>query len=489
MDVVEIDAASNNGVENVRALREEAVFSPASVKKRVYIIDEVHMLSTSAFNALLKILEEPPEHLVFILATTEIQKVLPTILSRCQRYSFKRISPKAIADRLEYVAKREEISLERDAATLLARLADGSLRDGLSLLDQCSGVERITAEHVLSAMGLAGSFRIAELLQSIAAGDTAAAVSLFESLWRDGKSPATLLGELNALLRDIMLLAVAPNGGTQLLSGGFDDKTLASLKAILKPSAAMEYISIIQESIGKLRDGRDPRIEAELCIIGLCEPKLLDTPERLGMRITKLEKALAEGSFISAPPAPLPVMESPETEKPEEAEGAPGAAFSEEAEADEPPFDMPNEKKVSETDIEFSGYDTESAEAPSELESDDHAEAVTDEPPEPESATTDDSGDIWPALCAELKRTMPPFHLAHLSGAQGELDGDKLVISVAGAFAKNSLEKPEPQELIREAVTKLTGRVMPIKIEEKKASPEAAERLDKLSQFRNVKFE
>ena len=138
LDVVELDAASNNSVDNVRALREEAVFSPASVKKRVYIIDEVHMLSTAAFNALLKILEEPPEHLMFILATTELHKVLPTILSRCQRFAFRRILPRDIEARLEYVAKQEKIDLKPEGAELLARLSDGALRDALSLLDQCA---------------------------------------------------------------------------------------------------------------------------------------------------------------------------------------------------------------------------------------------------------------------------------------------------------------------------------------------------------------
>ena len=137
LDVVELDAASNNGVDNVRALREEAVFTPASVRKRVYIIDEVHMLSTSAFNALLKILEEPPEHLMFILATTELQKVPATILSRCQRHSFRRIDTPELADYIEYIASQERFSLSADAAELIARLADGGVRDALSLLDQC----------------------------------------------------------------------------------------------------------------------------------------------------------------------------------------------------------------------------------------------------------------------------------------------------------------------------------------------------------------
>ena len=229
LDVVEIDAASNNRVEDVRALRDEAVFSPANVNKRVYIIDEVHMLSNSAFNALLKILEEPPAHLMFILATTELHKVPATILSRCQRHSFKRIPVDTIAARLNYVAQQERLDLQPDAAALLARMADGGMRDALTLLDQCSGSDVITTEAVISAMGLAGNLRTARLLQSIADGDTAKPLEQFRSLWQDGKDPAALLDELSMLQRDLLMQAVAPRGGRELLSGGYDSETLRSL--------------------------------------------------------------------------------------------------------------------------------------------------------------------------------------------------------------------------------------------------------------------
>ena len=189
MDVVEIDAASNNGVDNIRALRDEAIFSPATVKKRVYIVDEVHMLSASAFNALLKILEEPPEHLMFILATTELRKVPATILSRCQRFNFRRLDADVIAKRLSYVARNEAINLTEGAARLLARLADGGMRDALSLLDQCSGRELIDENVVLETTGAAGSERIARLLEAIASHDSGAALGLFAELWSDGKGP------------------------------------------------------------------------------------------------------------------------------------------------------------------------------------------------------------------------------------------------------------------------------------------------------------
>ena len=266
LDVVELDAASNNGVDNVRALRDEAVFSPANVRKRVYIIDEVHMLSPSAFNALLKILEEPPAHLMFILATTELHKVPATILSRCQRHSFKRIPVDTIAARLNYVAEQEHLNLQPDAAALLARMADGGMRDALTLLDQCSGSDVITTETVISAMGLAGNLRTAQLLQSIAGGDTAKTLEQFRSLWQDGKDPAALLDELSMLQRDLLMQAVAPRGGRELLSGGYDSETLRTLSGAFTPAQLIANLQSIQDALtamaGKLLAMASPRLRS-----------------------------------------------------------------------------------------------------------------------------------------------------------------------------------------------------------------------------------
>ena len=206
MDVLELDAASNNGVDNVRALREEAVFTPVDVKKRVYIIDEVHMLSTAAFNALLKILEEPPAHLIFILATTELHKVPATILSRCQRHMFKRILPGDIAKRLLVIAGRENIDLTGEAAELLSRLADGSLRDALSLLDQCASENTVDLDRVLSAIGLTGG-EITALLSAVADGDVPEALTRLDTLYADGKVMTSVLEELLSLVRDTLVTA------------------------------------------------------------------------------------------------------------------------------------------------------------------------------------------------------------------------------------------------------------------------------------------
>ena len=221
MDVLEIDAASNNGVDSVRALRDDAVYTPAEVKKRVYIIDEVHMLSLSAFNALLKIIEEPPEHLLFILATTELHKVPATILSRCQRFAFRRIVPEDIVGRLNYIAYQESIELEPDAAAFLARLADGGLRDAVSLLDQCASAAQgaVTVDEACKVLGLAGARQTAALMEAVGRHDAAAALSIFNTQYAEGKDLGAMLDELCAVARDLLILRTAPQAGIQMISG------------------------------------------------------------------------------------------------------------------------------------------------------------------------------------------------------------------------------------------------------------------------------
>ena len=322
LDVVELDAASNNGVDNVRALRDEAVFSPASVRKRVYIVDEVHMLSNSAFNALLKILEEPPEHLMFILATTELHKVPATILSRCQRHSFKRIPVDTITARLNFVAQQEHLNLQPDAAALLARMADGGMRDALTLLDQCCGSDCISTDTVISAIGLAGNLRTAQLLRSIAAGDTAGALEQFRELWQDGKDPSALLDELSMLQRDLLMQAVAPRGGRELLSGAYDPVTLEGLSGAFSTAQLLANLQSIQQTLGAMSSQPNPRIAAELCLIRLCRPELCDDVPTLCARMDKLEQAVYSG----AKPEPQPVHDDvPPWEPPEPSVSAPEA--------------------------------------------------------------------------------------------------------------------------------------------------------------------
>ena len=312
MNVIEIDAASNNGVDDIRDLRDETAYTPSACQYKVYIIDEVHMLSTAAFNALLKTLEEPPAHVIFILATTEIQKVPATILSRCQRHSFKRIPVDTIAARLNYVAQQEHLNLQPDAAALLARMADGGMRDALTLLDQCSGSDVITTETVISAMGLAGNLRTAQLLQSIADGATAKTLEQFRSLWQDGKDPAALLDELSMLQRDLLMQAVAPRGGRELLSGGYDSETLQTLSGAFTPAQLLANLQSIQDALTAMAAQPNPRIAAELCLIRLCRPELCDDVPTLCARVDKLEQAVRSGDIpataASAPAKPAAAL-------------------------------------------------------------------------------------------------------------------------------------------------------------------------------------
>lgn len=472
MDVVELDAASNNGVDNVRALRDEAVYSPAVVKKRVYIIDEVHMLSTSAFNALLKILEEPPEHLLFILATTELGKVPATILSRCQRYRFRRLGPDVIADRIKYVADQENMSLEPEAAELLASLADGSMRDGLSLLDQCSVSQPITAENVRQTIGLAEKQGTVDLLSAINEGDKEKAVRLFEDFWQEGSSPAAVLSELCGMLRDVLILKVAPQGGKELLSAGYDLKTLKLFADSMTNSSILSYIDDIMSCTGSLRDGRDPKITAELCIIGLCDPETGDDLSGLRNRVEKLERAVQSGELLQVKrSAPAPMSDKAE-------------------ENDEPPFDLYDKPAITNKDNFVSNKDNI---VPIESEIPSEPEEVNDIPKAPEQAeaqVSGDSGSPWEKLKAELLKTMPPFHSAHLSDAAGEIDNGTLVIEVTSSFKKTELEKPELQEFIRNAMTAVWGAPTPFKIcENTNGGASNTGKLDELLKFGNVKCE
>ena len=304
LDVTELDAASNNGVDQVRALREEAVYTPSVLKKRVYIIDEVHMLSIAAFNALLKILEEPPEHLLFILATTELHKVPATILSRCQRFSFKRLLPRDIQQQLLRIAQAEQIELSPDGAELLARMANGAMRDALSLLDQCRAVEGVIDNAaVLEVLGLAGATQTVQLTRCVLERRAGDALALFDQLYRGGKDVAALLSEMSDLCRDMTILRAAPDGGSALLTGLYDRKTLADLAGDLPMTRFLYLTETLQQCCAALPDSIRPRTDAELCLLKLCDETLSGDLTALCQRVAALEKG---GVPVPAQPAAAP---------------------------------------------------------------------------------------------------------------------------------------------------------------------------------------
>ena len=517
LDVVELDAASNNGVDNVRALRDEAVFSPASVRKRVYIVDEVHMLSNSAFNALLKILEEPPEHLMFILATTELHKVPATILSRCQRHSFKRIPVDTITARLNFVAQQEHLNLQPDAAALLARMADGGMRDALTLLDQCCGNECISTDAVISAIGLAGNLRTAQLLRSVAAGDTAGALEQFRELWQDGKDPSALLDELSMLQRDLLMQAVAPRGGRELLSGAYDPVTLEELSGAFSSAQLLANLQSIQQTLGAMASQPNPRIAAELCLIRLCRPELCDDVPTLCARMDKLEQTVYSGAIpaprASAPapkakPEPKPVFDDvPPWEPPAPPVSAPKAKPEPKPVHDDvPPWEppappvsapkaKPEPKPVHDDVPPWEPPETVPAPIPEptpepvpEPEPEPIPEPVS--APAPEAAPTEAGTFDWQALCAYMERELPVgiyhFLLDPLQAA-GELADGTLTLHLNKAPAYPMFNKPEIAEKFRLAVQTLTGQNVRVVMQPMDTATQIKQRqIEELTRFPNV---
>ena len=339
MDVLEIDAASNNGVDNIRDLRDDAIYTPSQVKKRVYIIDEVHMLSLSAFNALLKIVEEPPEHLLFILATTELHKVPATILSRCQRFSFRRISQEDIAARLQYVAYQENIDLDESAARVIDRLADCGMRDGLSLLDQCASatVGELTADSVYACLGIAGERRCGEMLSYIAAHNSKGALTLFNQLYTEGKDLGAMLDELACLIRDILVLKTAPNAGITMLSGVASDQEVTELARQLSSGELVRMMNLIQQTLSDFVRSASRRMDAELCIVELCQPELRLDAKSLNARLTRLEDQMKSGSFVVSKPQAASVN-SPASDEMNSPADEPEAPAPEEPVADDVPL-------------------------------------------------------------------------------------------------------------------------------------------------------
>ena len=517
LDVVELDAASNNGVDNVRALRDEAVFSPASVRKRVYIVDEVHMLSNSAFNALLKILEEPPEHLMFILATTELHKVPATILSRCQRHSFKRIPVDTITARLNYVAQQEHLDLQPDAAALLARMADGGMRDALTLLDQCCGNECISTDAVISAIGLAGNLRTAQLLRSVAAGDTAGALEQFRELWQDGKDPSALLDELSMLQRDLLMQAVAPRGSRELLSGAYDPVTLDELSGAFSSAQLLANLQSIQQTLGAMASQPNPRIAAELCLIRLCRPELCDDVPTLCARMDKLEQAVYSGAIpaprASAPapkamPEPKPVFDDvPPWEPPAPPVSAPKAKPEPKPVFDDvPPWEppappvsapkaKPEPKPVFDDVPPWEPPETVPAPIPEptpepvpEPEPEPIPEPVS--APAPEAAPAEAGTFDWQTLCAYMERELPVgiyhFLLDPLQAA-GELADGTLTLHLNKAPAYPMFNKPEIAEKFRLAVQTLTGQNVRVVMQPMDTATQIKQRqIEELTRFPNV---
>lgn len=437
MDVLEIDAASNNGVDNVRDLRDDAIYTPSQVKMRVYIIDEVHMLSISAFNALLKIIEEPPEHLLFILATTELHKVPATILSRCQRFAFRRISQEDIAARLQYVAYQEGIDLDDSAARVLARLADGGLRDGLSLLDQCASatVGELTAERVYACLGVAGEQTCGEMMGYIAAHDTRNALELFNRLYAEGKDLSAMLDELACMARDLLILQTAGNSGIPMLSGVASDKDTLELSRKLSSGELVRMLNLLQTTLAGFTRSASRRMDGELCIVQMCRPELNLDADALNARLTRVEEQLKTGSFTPASPAPA---------------AQPKAAEPVRTEPEKPEPEVPAA-------------------------------------PEPAPAEQMPVG-FWSELCGGIRKELGPPLSGFFAGTpnapvQGALAGDRLELRCANDFTAKMLDKPEILEVVSRKASAMLSRNVRAVVMDQSARPAGNPRLDQLMNF------
>ena len=302
MNVIEIDAASNNGVENIRQIREEVEYAPTEGKYKVYINDEVHMLSIGAFNALLKTLEEPPSYVIFILATTEVHKIPITILSRCQRYDFHRISIETISARLTELLEKEKVAAEEKAVRYIAKAADGSMRDALSLLDQCIAFylgEELTYEHVLEVLGAVDTEVFSSLLRRILGQDIVGAIEQLEEIIIQGRELGQFVTDFIWYLRNLMLVQTADQSAQALEMTKENYEALREESKMVALSVLMRNIRICSELSNQLKFAVSKRVLIEMAIIKMMQPQMEDDIESLRVRLDQIEEKIASGSFVN----------------------------------------------------------------------------------------------------------------------------------------------------------------------------------------------
>ena len=494
LDVVEMDAASNNGVDDIRDLRDETAYTPSACKYKVYIIDEVHMLSTAAFNALLKTLEEPPAHVIFILATTEIQKVPATILSRCQRYDFTRIGPEDIARRVEYIAGEEKLELSPDGAELIARLADGALRDALSILDTCAGVtSKIDADVVRRMAGVTDRSYLFRISDALEAQDGATALAQLAQLRQQSVDVKRLTEELIAHYRALMLAALP--GGQSLLSGVSPEEEALYLEKgpQLGQREAIRAIRALGSALEHMTRGSDQRIELELALFGLSEPP--QQPQSVPVQAAPcaaaqpaapqpFASATAVQPFASAPtpqpPIPsVPVVQPAAEPKPVKAEPSVPSEISVEqtspVQTEELP-PLPEEPPVQQAGM--LPWDEPAAQAaqpaapvPAELEP-----VPQPEPPKPAPTPAakpvpekpQDAGQegtvlypYWPQVVQQLQEKDPMLY-TYLRKSKAYFDGTRVLIDGGKTFRDFIRANKDSQRLIKKLIKDVSGTAVPI---------------------------
>lgn len=494
LDVVEMDAASNNGVDDIRDLRDETAYTPSACKYKVYIIDEVHMLSTAAFNALLKTLEEPPAHVIFILATTEIQKVPATILSRCQRYDFTRIGPEDIARRVEYIAGEEKLELTPDGAELIARLADGALRDALSILDTCAGVTaKIDADVVRRMAGVTDRSYLFRISDALEAQDGAAALAQLAQLRQQSVDVKRLTEELIAHYRALMLAALP--GGQALLSGVSPEEEALYLEKgpQLGQREAIRAIRALGSALEHMTRGSDQRIELELALFSLSEPPqqmqavpVQAVPARAAAQpaaVQPFASAPAAQPFASAPARPAPTAEPtpaqpqeavpvqsavsaasvPQTVEPEQAEISPAPA--------EETLPLPEEPPVQQTETPLpweeppTSVEQPAAPEPVQSPSVPPVQEKTADPVPGKSDKTVQEGiapfPYWEQVVQQLQEKDPMLY-TYLRKSKAYFDGTRVLIDGGKTFRDFIRANRDSQRLIKKLIANVSGVAVPI---------------------------
>ena len=498
LDVVEMDAASNNGVDDIRDLRDETAYTPSACQYKVYIIDEVHMLSTAAFNALLKTLEEPPAHVIFILATTEIQKVPATILSRCQRYDFTRIGPEDIARRVEYIAGEEKLELTSDGAELIARLADGALRDALSILDTCAGVTaKIDADVVRRMAGVTDRSYLFHISDALEAQDAAAALAQLAQLRQQSVDVKRLTEELIAHYRALMLAALP--GGQALLSGVSPEEEALYLQKgpEMGQREAIRAIRTLGTALEHMTRGSDQRIELELALFSLSEPPqqlqavtVQAAPARAAQPAAPRPFAAAVQPFASAPVQPAPAAAAPQTPAAgaepapavQQTSPQPAAPEAPSAPAEELP-PMPDEPPVQQSDAALP-WDEPAPQAPPPEEpvSQPEQPAPVEQPPaaeEPPAPVQEHPADpvltkprsvaqqgtnpfpYWGQIVQKLEGIDPMLYM-YLRKSKAYFDGTRVLIDGGKTFRDFIRVNKDSQKLIKKLIAEVSGVPVPI---------------------------
>lgn len=447
LDIVEMDAASNRGIDNMRDLREEVNFTPSVVRYRVYIIDEVHMLTSEAFNALLKTLEEPPAHVIFVLATTEVHKLPSTIKSRCQRFDFQRILPEDIAERIQFIAQHEDFSVTDDAALLIAKLADGGMRDALSMLDQCiTQTKSVTVDTVSDTAGLAGHDHLFDFSKAIKTGDAGNAIALVGKLYNASRDMERLCSELIDFYRSLMIVKSVPKPDRLIVASPSELESLQKHADEYELTEIMYCMDTLQRTFESIKAGASRRVAMEMAMLRLCSPELSDDKSSLLRRVQAIESALKAGARVPAAQSAQQLQTVQKTDK-----------KTDKGLIEHKPKQQLNPATVP-TDNTDKGSDTGKD------------EGIAKE--------TEFSG--WDQVVEILYTTCPPLH-GVLQDSTACIRGDFILIETDNEMFKSLVTRNGNKRILADAIKSVTGRSYRIGIKKKSAAKQ--EFADPLSAF------